>query len=110
MRVPAAAPRDVITTHDLIAREHILEGARQYMVHSRLSIRGGGSLIENIFRLTLTLLNGLLENIGLLPKFQHTFFHQSYIEFWAYRFEHDLSPSLSSLRAGLHLHLVQVQV
>src|SRR5437867_1242108 len=88
MRVPAAAPGDMITTHDLIAREHVLERARQHMVHAGLSICGRRSLIKNILGRTLTLLNGLLEDLGLLPKLQYTFFHRSDVEFRRYRFEH----------------------
>ncbi len=81
MCVPPAAARDVIAPHDLIAREHILEGARQYMVHTGLSIRSWRSLIKHIFGRALALLNGLLEDFGLLPEFEYAFFHRSHIEF-----------------------------
>ena len=82
VRIPAAAARDVIAAHDLVAREHILEGARQHMVHARLAIGGRRSFIKHILGSALALLDGLLEDLGLLPKLQHVFFHRSDIEFW----------------------------
>jgi hypothetical protein len=74
--------------HDLVAREHILEGARQYMVHTGLSVGSRRALIEDILRRALTLLYGLLEDLGLLPKLQDVLFHRSDIEFRRYGFEH----------------------
>jgi hypothetical protein len=83
MCVPAAAARDMITTHDLVAREHILESARQYVMYTRLAICSRRSFVENLLGPALALLNGLLEDLGLLPKLQHAFFPRSDIELGA---------------------------
>jgi len=65
----------VESLHDLVAREQILEGARQYVMHAGLSIRSRRAFVKNILGTAFALLNGLLEDIGLLPEFQHAFFH-----------------------------------
>src|ERR1051325_855278 len=105
MGIPAATPRDMIAAHDLVAREHILEGARQHMVHTGLAICRRRSFIKNILGRTLTLLNGLLEDIGLLPKLQDVFFHQRDAELRVYGFEHSESPArpVASLSSGVKL-------
>ena len=79
--VPAAAPRDVKSAHDLVAREQILERARQHVMHARLAVRGRRTFVENILRRAFALLSCLLENLALFPKFHHGFFHRSHVEF-----------------------------
>src|SRR5215212_2508468 len=66
--VPAAAARDMKAAHDLVTREHILESARQHMMHAWFSIRSRRSFIKNIFGSALALLNRLPEDLGLFPK------------------------------------------
>ncbi len=68
MRIPAAAARDMEAAHDLVAREHILEGARQHMVHARLAVGGRRTFVEHVLRRALALLNGLLENFCSVSK------------------------------------------
>src|SRR5688572_2685291 len=75
MRIPATAARNVIATHGFIAREHILEDARQHMMHARFSVGGWRAFIKNIFGRALAMFNGLPEDLGVFPKFQHGFFH-----------------------------------
>jgi hypothetical protein len=45
------------------------------MMHARLSIRSRRALIENIFGSAFALRNGLLEDLGVLPKLQDILFH-----------------------------------
>jgi hypothetical protein len=84
----------MVTAHGLVTRKHILEGTRQHMMHTGFSVRSRRPFIENILRPALTLFNSLLKDSGLLPKFQHAFFHRSHVELGIYRFEHSASVNL----------------
>ena len=88
VRVPAAAPRDVVAAHDLVAREHILESARQHVVDAGLAIGSRRPLEEDVLRSALSLCNGLLEDVLRLPEFQDSLLHRGYIEFGRNWFEH----------------------
>ena len=66
--IPAAAARDVEAAHDLVAREHILEGARQYMMDAGATVGGGRALVEDVFGAALRLLDGLLERSARAPR------------------------------------------
>jgi len=48
MRVPSAAAIYKVTIHGLVAWEHVLENARQNMMNARLTVRGRGTLKEDI--------------------------------------------------------------
>ena len=55
----------MITAHDLVTREHILEGARQHVMHARLAVRSRRSLVKDIFGRTLALLGvNRVEELG----------------------------------------------
>ncbi len=66
--IPTAAAADMVTAHGLVAREDILEGARQHMVHARLAVGGRRTFIKDIFRPALAFAEGALEDILVFPK------------------------------------------
>ena len=72
--IPACFARHVVTLHGLVAREDVLEAARQHMVNTRLAICRRWTFIETELRTTLGLLERLLKNVMLAPKIQHLFF------------------------------------
>ena len=75
MGVPAAAARDVEAAHDLVAREHVLEGSRQDMVNPGAAVGGGRPLIEDELGPAAALLNGLVEDVLALPECQYSVLH-----------------------------------
>ncbi len=82
MRIPAAAAVNIKTVHGLVAREHILENARQDMMDSRFAIGGRRTLEKDIGRTVLALFGRFFEHFVHLPESQNTFFQDFDIQFW----------------------------
>jgi len=88
----------MITAHDLVAREHVLESTRQHVMHTRLAISSWWAFVKYIFRSPLAFFEGFLEDFVLLPEIQHTLFHGGDIEFGRYWLEHGCSPEYVIVR------------
>ena len=73
VRIPAGFARHVVAAHGLVAREDVLERARQHMVDAGLAVRGRRTFIETELRAVFGLLERLLENVVLTPELQHLF-------------------------------------
>ena len=66
--IPAAAAQAIVPLHDLVAREHIFESARQHMVAARLAICRRGTLIKDISGRILATLGRPFEDSIETPK------------------------------------------
>ena len=73
VRVPPGLAQDIIAIHRLIAREEVLDAARQHMADVRLAVGRRRTVIEGIVRLALPLLLRLFEDVLLFPKIQNLF-------------------------------------
>ncbi len=65
--IPAAAALDIVALHGLVAREDVLERARQDMVDAGATVGGGGAFKEDILGATLTFAHAALEDITVAP-------------------------------------------
>ena len=66
--IPAGLSGHHRSLHGMVSGNHILKRTGFYMADMGLSIGRGRSVIENIGRVTLVLLNGLLEDMSLSPE------------------------------------------
>ena len=74
MRVPTAAPVHKVTLHRAETREHILDRARQYVMHARFPV-GSGRTFKNDKRLAVfSLISRFLKNLFRAPKMQACLF------------------------------------
>ena len=73
--VPAALALHIVALHDLVAREHVLKGAREDMMNARPAIRRRWSFKKDIARPIGPLTQRLLEDLLLLPHRHHPLFH-----------------------------------
>jgi hypothetical protein len=64
----------MVTLHDLVPWEDILEHPCQYMVNSRHAIGSWGTFKKNEFRATLALTQGFLKNVTRFPQMLDTLF------------------------------------
>ena len=78
--VPAALARDVEPAHGLVAREDVLERARQYVVDAGPAIGRRRTLVEHVARARRGLLLRLAEHVGRLPKAQDVLLHRGQVD------------------------------
>src|SRR2546423_12101032 len=75
MCIPAGLPRHAVAAHRLVAREQVLEGARDDMVHAGAGVRRRRPFEEDIGLVFGPLLHALAERIVLLPEAEHFLLH-----------------------------------
>src|SRR5690606_19067696 len=68
--IPTAAAQAVISAHGLVAREHILERARQHMMAAGAAIRSRRAFIKHIGWAAFALFHCALKNAVELPETQ----------------------------------------
>ena len=71
VRVPASLARHIVATHCLVAREYILEAARQHMVDARLAICSWRAFVKAELRIALGRLERFGKHVILTPERQH---------------------------------------
>src|SRR5690606_17959611 len=69
--VPARLAGRVVAAHGLVAREQVLEAAREHVVDAGPAVRGRGSLVEAETRAPLAAPDRLLEHRVLPPEREH---------------------------------------
>ena len=69
--VPAALALDVVPAHRLVAREDVLEHARQHVVEAGRPVGGRRSLVEAPLRRALAPADRLGEHVALAPALEH---------------------------------------
>ena len=74
MRIPASLAQDVLALHGLVARDQVLESAREHVMQTRATVRRRRPFKEDIALVLLAQLHGLLEGVVLLPELQDLFF------------------------------------
>ena len=72
--VPASLSRHIFALHHVIARNHILDDARQDMTDVRLAVRRRRSVIKCVVWRALAGLQALSEDVILLPELVHLMF------------------------------------
>ncbi len=75
MRIPPRLARRAEALHRLIARDHVLEHARQNMVHAGAGIGGGRTLVQHEQIFGVALLHAALKDALLLPESDDALFH-----------------------------------
>ena len=63
VRVPARFSKDALSFHRLVARQHVLDDARQHMTDVRLAVRRRRPIVEREVLLACALVNRLLRNV-----------------------------------------------
>ncbi len=69
--VPAGLALDVVPGHRLVAREDVLEDARQDVVRARVAVRRRRALVEDERRRPLAVAQGGAEDVALAPAREH---------------------------------------
>ena len=69
VRVPARFSKDALSLHRLVARQHVLDDARQHMADVRLAVRRRRPIIEREVLLACALVNRLLCDVVRFPEF-----------------------------------------
>jgi len=69
--IPAGLAAYLESAHGLVAVECVLDGAAQDVVDAGMAIGRGRAFEENKLRLAFTLVDTFVENIVLLPRFEH---------------------------------------
>ena len=70
VRVPARLAGDAVAAHGLVAREEVLEDARDDVVRARPAVGGGRPLVEDEDRRVLAALEALVEDVVGLPELE----------------------------------------
>ena len=73
VRIPSGFPGHILSLHGMIARDHILDDARQHMSDMRLAVGCRRAVIKGIIGRAFPLLHTLLENVFLLPEVIYLF-------------------------------------
>ena len=94
MGIPARLAQHVVTLHGLIARDDILDRAREHMADVRLSVCRRRPVKEGIRLCALSQAHAFLEDLLLLPKREHFFLARDKIQLARYFFVHVDSLSL----------------
>src|SRR2546425_546274 len=68
VRVPAGLALDTIAAHRLVAREQVLEGARQHVMDAGARVGRRRAFVEDVGPVLRPLLDALAEDIVLLPE------------------------------------------
>ena len=100
MRVPACLAEHLAPLHRLIARQHILDDARQNVPDMRAAVRRRRAVVERERIAALTLVNSTLCNMILAPKIRNSFLARSKIQIRIYFFVQK-NPSRS-----IHSHAI----
>ena len=66
--IPARLTGNVVSLHAAVAGDHILDNAGQHVTDVGLAVGGGGTVVERIVTTALAVLQGLLENVILVPE------------------------------------------
>ena len=69
--VPARLARDEVAAHRLVAREHVLEDARQDVVGAGAPVGRGRALVEDERLRALAAAHRLVEDVALAPALEH---------------------------------------
>ena len=69
--VPARLTQDVGALHRAVARDHILDDARQHVADVRLAVRGRRTVVEGVVFAFFSAVDALLEDVVLLPEGKH---------------------------------------
>ena len=72
--VPAEDASDLLALHGLVARDDVLDVARQQVTVMRQAVGEGRAVIKDIFLVALAGANGFVEGAVLLPVLQHVLF------------------------------------
>ena len=70
VRVPAGLARHAVAAHRLVAREEVLEDARDDVVRAGLAVGRRRTLVEDVEGRVLTALEALLEDAVVLPELE----------------------------------------
>jgi hypothetical protein len=98
--VPAGLARDEVAAHGLVAREDVLEDARQDVVGAGTSVGGGRALVEEERLGALAAPNRLVEDVALAPPLEHALFELGkglrwiYLPIAGHEQEDDIPPVL----------------
>ncbi|MPN06937.1 hypothetical protein SDC9_154194 [bioreactor metagenome] len=90
MGIPAGLAQHVVALHGLVARNDVLDRARQHMADVRLAVCRRRTVEEGIGLCALAKTDALLEDLLILPKREHLFFARHKIQFARYFFVHVL--------------------
>ena len=71
VRVPAGLALHVVALHRLVAREEVLEDARDDVVDAGLAVGRGRALVEDEERRVVAALEALLEDVVSLPELEY---------------------------------------
>ena len=71
VRVPAGLALDVVPGHRLVAREDVLEDAREHVVRAGAAVRGRRALVEHERRAALAVAQRRPEHVALAPAREH---------------------------------------
>src|SRR5262249_42791103 len=88
VRIPAGLPLDQMPRHRAVAREDVLDRARQAMPRMRQSIRRRRSLIKHKSRRPRAELQRLTKNVMLLPELEDPLLGGRKIEVLRQRLKH----------------------
>ena len=72
--IPARFPRDHISLHGAVSRDHVLDDTGQHMADVRFPVRGRRTVVENVVRTSFAFFNTLLKDVVVIPKFLNFFF------------------------------------
>ena len=95
MRVPSCLSRHHISLHGAVARNHVLDDARQHMADVRLAVCRRRSIIKSIGLALLTAVHAFPENVIILPEFLYIFFPVHKVQVGVYFVVHCLFLLLS---------------
>ena len=68
VRVPSRFSKDALSLHRLVARQHVLDDARQHMTDVRLAVRRRRPIVEREILLACALVNRLLRDVVRFPE------------------------------------------
>src|SRR5258708_20301169 len=88
MGVPARLALDIEPFHRLVAREQVLEGAREDVVGGGLAVGGGWPLVEHEAGFARAQIERFLESVLLLPARHHLLLQVGEADLLVYFFEH----------------------
>ncbi|MBA7647670.1 hypothetical protein ES703_55447 [subsurface metagenome] len=92
VRIPAGNAWGIIAFHCLIARDNVLEDARQHMMDARTAIRRGRSLVKGKAGTTLAILHAPFKDFILLPPAEYLFLNLWQIELTTHGTKHKQKP------------------
>src|SRR5262249_46149776 len=92
MCVPAALAQRIITAHRLVARENILERARQHMMDAGITVDGWRPFIGDVGSRAFALFHRALEDAAHTPEIKLFAFQLLYIDFRVNCLKHYCPP------------------